>query len=253
MARQLPRHLSDLLNRLGETGRSFIDLYEDKKDRMQAIASTLQEISTEVKEMHKDKKSTGTIGSALGAVGIAAALVGGLFSASAGKLLVFGGALAFSGGTAAIVAANVTKGTQEKKCILKVEELLKEFKTITEWTNPILNQIKHVSAELEQNVSSLMTRTREQAEISLVTTEQLQQFPQQIADLAEQSKKFISVTEILHRELKEVFRSFISLGNVIATNRNDKKLSSCIAESASHCQKIANDLAKMRMMLEDFK
>lgn len=253
MVRQLPRHLSDLLNRLGETGRSFIDLYEDKKDRMQAIASTLQGISTEVKEMHKDKKSTGSIGSALGAVGIAAALVGGLCSASAGKLLVFGGALAFSVGTAAIVTANVTKGTQEKKCILKVEELFKEFMTITEWTNSILNQIKHVSAELEQNVSSLMTRTREQAEISLVTTEQLQQFPQQIADLAEQSKKCISVTENLHRHLKEVFHSFISLGNITATNRNDKKLSSCIARSASLCQKIANDLAKMRMMFEDFK
>lgn len=213
---QLTPYLSDLLQRLNETARSFIELYEDKKERMQAIASELEGLSMKVNDIQDSTNTTRIVGAVfggLGMAGVAAALLAGgsLVGEVPGKIALLGGTLALGGGSAAVLTANLTKAGIEKICLKSVEELGKDVIEITELHKGVLEDIMKVSEEFEKNSSSLVTTTKEQAKITLSETQKLQQLLRQTAELSQ------------------------------------------IPDSAMQCVKTVREFAKMRKTLKDFE
>lgn len=229
--RQLSPHLSDPLYRLCEAGKSFIELYECKKERMQAIANELAEISKKIREMQNITDTGRMIGGALGGLGILA-LGAATYLGGAGKMTMLGGAAVFSGGATAVITANVIKTGRENISLKTVEQLGKDFMEIAELQKDVLEEIKALSEEFEEKSSSFMTRTRAQAERGLLQTEELQQLLTQTAELAEMRGVFI-----------------VSITRIIPTSA---KLRNC-TDSALQCQKTLDEFTKMRNTLKDFE
>lgn len=253
---ELPLHLADLINRLSEAGKLFIELYIDKKERMRAVASELEAIATKVTTIQSDANSGrifGAVLGGLGVVGFAAALLAGGLSTDAGKLGLLAGGLAMTGGAGSIVTVNAVKAEAEKISLKTVEELVKEFMTIIELQKAVLEEVKHVSEELHRQSSALMTTTAEQAHKSLQRTERLQRLLRPLGQLAKQSSELISANGTALTRATEVLNIVITLAQITPTHEEDEKLRRCITDCASQCGKTVAQFAKMRNVLRDFE
>ncbi|KAL7372727.1 hypothetical protein ABVT39_021544 [Epinephelus coioides] len=252
---RLPPSLSDLLRRLSDNGRLFIELYDQKKKRMQDIANKLSALAREVNEMQKTTNTTRMMGAVLGALGIvataAALLAGGLASEGAVRMAMVGGAAAMGGGAAVITANTVTAQLQTEKISLEtVEELGRELLKIAELLKDVLEEIKALSEELEEKSSSLLTTTREQARRGLSETRQLQQLLRQTAEQAGNSRE---VTGETLTQVRELLNFIVSITRITSTPESDAKLRTCITDSALQCEKTVHEFAKMRNTLKDFE
>ncbi len=251
MARQLPSHLSYLLYRLNETGRSFIELYGCKEKRMQAIVGKLREISKEVNELQHTPKDV-MISAVFGGLAIVVLSVfllsqRLLAGEGAATMAILGFTVAFGGG-AAIVKGSVMVALTEKIRITTVEQLIKELLTLVELQKDVLEEINMVSEALEEKSSSLMTTTGAQAKITLSKTKQLQQFLRQVSELAERSNEVMDQT--MERGMRELLNSIF---NINPTPGKDAELRYCISSSAIQCMLTVNEFVKMRDTLKDFE
>ncbi len=244
---QLPTYLSDLLQRLSETGRSFIGLYEKNEHKMQDIVHKLGKISEKVKDMQKEATLARLVGATLGGLGIVLGVAA--LAASAGQLAALGCTAALAGGTA-VAAVNVHKAMEEKTSIETVEKLGTEFMKITKQPRTVLEEIHEVSEEIDEKSSSLMTRTGVQAKRGLSKTKQLELLLRQTKELSKKSRDVMEVTLTMQNGVRELL-NFIM--RITPTCAEDEQFRDCIANSASQCETTLSDLAEMRSMLKDFE
>ncbi len=251
-SRTLPLHLLEPLQTLSKTGRSFVELYEARKERMQAIVSELGQKSDKVKEMQLKLNSTRIFGAALGGLGFAVGVAAALMSSAgerAAQLLALGCTAAFTGG-ATVVTSNVFKANVENVVIKTVESLGKEFMEIVEPLKDALRAIKTVSSELDERSSSLTTTTGVQAKTSLNKTKQLEQLLVQTGKLAKRSREVMDVILTMQRGVGELLNL---ITRITPTTAEDEQLSDCITGSASQCKKTLTEFEKMRRLLKDFE
>ncbi|KAK1881358.1 adenylate kinase [Dissostichus eleginoides] len=246
MPKQLPSQLSGLLNNLCETGRLFNEEYESKKPRTQAIAVELVEISNNLKVVQNNLNKARLHGEVVGGLGLTVGLAAAFLPAP-GKL-----ALCLAGGMAAVcgliwaLTANATKAMTEIMSIIKIEDLGKEFMQIIELQKGLLVDIKTVSEELEE-------KSRNQAKIGLMKTEELQQLLKQTATLSEKSKEVVDGTLNTLRQVKELLDFIITLTSNTLTAEEDAKLRDFITDAALLCENTVLEFAEMRNVLRDYR
>ncbi|KAK5905572.1 hypothetical protein CgunFtcFv8_001524 [Champsocephalus gunnari] len=229
MLKQLPPRLSNLLIKLFEIGRLFIEEYESKKTRMQAIADELSGISNNLKVVQNTMNTARLHGAALGGLGVVTVGAGLAIASLPGKLaLCLVGSIVTGCGGKSLGKAIATKAMTEMSSRDRVNILGKEFMQIIEVQKGLLVDIKTVSEELEEKSSSLKTTTRNQAKIGLAKTEELQQLLKQTAKLSEKSR-------------------------ITPTAEEAAKLRDFITDSALLCENTVLEFAEMRNALRDYE
>lgn len=251
MAGQLPPNLSYILNKLGESGRSFIKLYGRKEKRMHEIADKLNKTSEEVNKLQRIPFGflICAVFLGLGIVFFALILFGhGLLSCEgAAKMTMMGITVSIGAGTLVIFAATRKEiGIVER--IGTVEQLLREFVTSAGQLMGILEEISMVSDVLEKTSSSLMTRTGALAKTVLLNTKQLDLYLERAAELAEKYRAVMDQTikSTVEEELRIIF-------NFHPVPKRNEELRNCMRFSALHCWITLNGFVKMRAALKDFE
>ncbi|XP_039635477.1 uncharacterized protein LOC120545303 [Perca fluviatilis] len=269
-----PPDLSELMNKPKEHAASFIREFDSREPKIRPIIREFREIAAKVRKTQERTDEVRRVGAgalgvaplgmpfgllagaaavaraeatalALAAAAVAAAAVAGGARAlspraAAGAIVAAAGAAAAAGGAGVVAAAlviaaglaicvagaNVTKGMSESGSVKKVEELAKEFMKIVEPLKNDLEEIKRTCEKLEQRSAEV------QAEITLREMEELQRS----LSIPGRSDGVLSTME-------KVF-------TLTATPEEDRKLRDSIIQSADLCQKVIDDLEKMK---EDLK
>ncbi|KAK5905574.1 hypothetical protein CgunFtcFv8_001525 [Champsocephalus gunnari] len=253
MPKQLPPHPSGLVHKLCEAGRLFIEQYESKKPRMQAIADELVGISNRSRGV-QNTANTSRLGAVVEVLGVVTVGLAAAFVPAPVKLaLCLAGGMVAVCGAGTVVAANATKAATDILSRDRVKDLGKEFMEIIKLLKGLLVDIKTVSEELEEKSSSLITPTRNQAKIGLAKTEELQQLVKQTAELSEKSREVVDWTLHTLRQVKKLLDFIFTLTRITPTADDDATLRDFIAHSAQRCEKTVLEFSKMRNALRDYE
>ncbi|XP_032363502.1 uncharacterized protein LOC116676646 [Etheostoma spectabile] len=224
-SKNLRPDLSELMNTFITHATSFIRRFANSEEKMRQIEGEFRKIADGVREIQEGAGRVITAGAVAGGLGlgatvglgilvVAAWFTGGV-SLAVGLLAVAVGLLAGGGtvarGAAVVFGGNVTKAMKENGSAKKVEELGKEFMEMVEPLKNNLEKIKKTCEKLEDRSAEL------QAGKTLTDMEDFQRILGQVPELAPSSGVVWS-----------------------------KKLGNTIIQSADLCQKVLNDLEKMR-------
>ncbi|XP_039635483.1 uncharacterized protein LOC120545307 [Perca fluviatilis] len=246
------------MNKLKYHAASFIREFDSREQKMRQIIREFRKIADEVRKMQETtdevrRVGTGVLGvTALGTpLGLLAGGAGVVAAESTALALAAGGARVAAAGAAgaagaAVIAAvgtigaglaagsailvagvNVTKGRLESVSINKVEELGKDFMEMVEPLKKNLKEIKRTCEKLEKRSTELQTG------ITLIDMLEFQR----------------SLSELVRRG---VLSAMWNIFTITATPEEDRKLTDSIIQSADRCQKVIDELEKMKEELKDF-
>ncbi|XP_039635476.1 uncharacterized protein LOC120545302 [Perca fluviatilis] len=272
---------SELMDKLKNHSASFIREVDSSEPKMRPIVREFREIADEVRKMQETtdevRRAAADVlevttfgillglltGRAAGAVALAvtaggarvlparalalraatilSAVAAGLGAAAAAGAGATGAAVVaavgriaavIAAGSAIVVAgANVTKERSESGSVNKVKQLRTDLMEIVEPLKKALEEIKRTCEEMKQRSAE------DQAEITLTDMEALQRIIRVVFELG-------SGDGVLSAMWK-VFR-------LTSTPEEDRKLTDSIIQSADLCQKVIDDLKKMKEDLKDF-
>ncbi|KAG7219032.1 hypothetical protein INR49_011676 [Caranx melampygus] len=220
-SRDLPPHLSELMNTLIKYAKEFISQFDSRESEMRRIVGELKKFADEVREMQEKTDAAAVV--AAGA-GLAAGIIFAPFTVEASLLA------ATAPGSLTVVGANTTKVFTEKKQAEKVEKLGRDFMNIIEPMKKTLEEIKTTCEELEEKSCEA------QAEKTLRDMEEFKDVLRRVSELKTESKVVLNTIVGALTFLNELL-----------------ELRASIIRLADQCEQVTDELQKMRDKVKVFR
>lgn len=239
----MPPRLSELMNTLTRYGDLFISQFDSKEDEMRLIVRKFKEIADEVSGMQDITGAVRKGGAVTTGVSVGLGLLFAPFTGGASLALAVAGA---AGGGGAVVGACSTKMALEKFGINKVENLGKDFMRIIEPMKTILEEIKTTCEKVVEKLSEV------QAEKNLRNMEEFTDMRRRVSELKTKSEEGLQIITALTTFFDDLLLLIVAVFRVTPTSEKGEKLRASIIRSADQCQKVTDELEKMKDKVKDF-